>query len=620
VSGVPTNRAIDALTLQESLLTKAAVPTWSRLEPLGMTRGDLAPGLAAAVADPLWMMGRQWQFDELHGEDAASPIVVTVAGSSGRLTRYRPGSVGAAATAVDLPDLPLEVAVEAEIPDTMPERLRAEGGLHLIRLLRVAAAGPLGVGGLDAALEALAAYVFSTPDESLSTTDPNGARRRRLIAGRVPDAGALVALLSPLRALDGSLSGLPAGLDTVTPADPFRAVLADWLRWYDGCLARPLAAPDDTARPPYAWEPSRLEYAFGVQATLASGPVMLESAEYADGRLDWFDFAVTAGDLGAPTVPTEPAVVHQQLLASPVRYPGMPSDRLFEIEDGNVYLGGIEAAPHDIARLGLVEYALAYGNDWYLVPLELPYGSVCEITSVTVLDTFGFTTTIAPGFQAAAAGRPGWCMYHLGEPSDAASAPLFLLAPTVRGALEGPPLEEVALFRDEMADLVWGVERVIQGPTGEPVPWDSLAGRVSLRQTVPADLGDARIVYRLMTPIPENWIPFVSVPALGRPAGSPATQLERQPLIRFLHDGTVELTHPRGDILRTSTRGDIATDLLRLAEEEVPRDGVVVRRSYQLARTVGGGTVVWIGRSTDVGNGEGYSGLRLDTALAPGAT
>jgi hypothetical protein len=45
----------------------------------------------------------------------------------------------------------------------------------------------------------------------------------------------------------------------------------------------------------------------------------------------------------------------------------------------------------------------------------------------------------------------------------------------------------------------------------------------------------------------------------------------------------------------------------------------VVRRSFQLARTVGGGTVLWIGRSKDVGTGEGYSGLRFDTALAPGS-
>ena len=618
MSAVPIE-LVDVAKVQAELLAKPLVPSWSRLEPLGMTRGDLLPGLAAAVADPLWMLGRQWQFDELHGEDAGSPILVTVQGSTGPLTRYRPGASTTGATAVDYPSLPLEVAIEAEAPSTLPERVRAEGGLHQQRMLRLASSGPLGAAGVHDALAALTGYRFEAPDDTLSSADPVGARRRRLAAARVPDGGRIAAVLAPLRNPDGTLSGLPAGLDAVTPADPLREVLARWLAWFDGYLAAPVAAADDSAQPPFAWEPHRLEYAFGVQATLASGDVALESQEYADGRLDWYDFDVApGGQLGAAGTQVDPRPVHQQLIAAPVRFPGMPSDRLFEIEDGNVYLGGIEAAPHDVARLGLVEYALAYGNDWYLAPVELPYGSVCEITSVTVLDTFGGTTDVKPGFQASAEGRPGWCMFHLGGSDDASVSSLFLLAPTVRGALEGPPLEEVALFRDEMADLVWGVERVVQGPTGEPVPWDSLAGQISLRQTVPADLGDARIVYRLMTPVPENWIPFVSVPAEGRPDGSPATELERQPLIRFLDDGTVELTHPRGELLRTTTTGDVAADLLRIAEEEVPREGIVVRRSFQLARTVGGGTVVWVGRSKDVGTGEGFSGLRFDTALPPG--
>jgi hypothetical protein len=34
-----------------------------------------------------------------------------------------------------------------------------------------------------------------------------------------------------------------------------------------------------------------------------------------------------------------------------------------------------------------------------------------------------------------------------------------------------------------------------------------LAARVSLRQQLPGDLDDAKIVYRLMTPVPENWKP-----------------------------------------------------------------------------------------------------------------
>ena len=193
---------------------------------------------------------------------------------------------------------------------------------------------------------------------------------------------------------------------------------------------------------------------------------------------------------------------------------------------------------------------------------------------------------------------------------------MFVLPATVRHALEGPPLEEVALFRDEMANLVWGVERVVQGPSGEPVKRGLVESR-SLRQQLPGDLDDAAIVYRLMTPVPDHWIPFVSVPVPGRPRRS-IRDRARAPA-----DGAVprERHASRSSTLAACScgppRGDVADDRLRIAEEEVPRDGVVVTRSFQLARTSDGGTVLWIGRRKQAGQGEGSSGLRFDTALPP---
>jgi hypothetical protein len=185
--------------------------------------------------------------------------------------------------------------------------------------------------------------------------------------------------------------------------------------------------------------------------------------------------------------------------------------------------------------------------------------------------------------------------------------------------LEGLPLEEVTLFRDEMANLVWGVERIVPGPTsGEPIPRAQQAARVSLRQTIPDDLEDAQIIYRLMTPVPENWMPFVAV--RERPADFTAHHvLERRPMLRFLADGTAELVNPIGTVLLSAPGADPATDRLQIAEEEVPREGVAITRAFQQARTEGGGTVLWIGRRVRTGQGEGASGLRFDTALPPGA-
>ena len=46
-----------------------------RLEPLP-PYGDLQRGFANEVADPLWMLGRQWQLGEHAGEDAGAPVAV----------------------------------------------------------------------------------------------------------------------------------------------------------------------------------------------------------------------------------------------------------------------------------------------------------------------------------------------------------------------------------------------------------------------------------------------------------------------------------------------------------------------------------------------------------------
>ena len=52
--------------------------TWEhfrRLEPMPPYT-DLARGFAAEVADPAWLLGRQWQVGEHTGEDASSPVLV----------------------------------------------------------------------------------------------------------------------------------------------------------------------------------------------------------------------------------------------------------------------------------------------------------------------------------------------------------------------------------------------------------------------------------------------------------------------------------------------------------------------------------------------------------------
>jgi hypothetical protein len=121
-------------------------------------------------------------------------------------------------------------------------------------------------------------------------------------------------------------------------------------------------------------------------------------------------------------------------------------------------------------------------------------------------------------------------------------------------------------------------------------------------------------VYRLASPVPEHWIPFVPVPAAS--AGDPAgILLERRVLVRVDPTGAAIAAHPRGLLLRSDPSRPAGTEApLRLHEEEVPREGAVVRRTFQYARGPGGESYLWLGRDKRVGTGEGASLLRHDVA------
>jgi hypothetical protein len=64
-----------------------------------------------------------------------------------------------------------------------------------------------------------------------------------------------------------------------------------------------------------------------------------------------------------------PAPAELSVLPAGLRFPGMPAPRMFEFEDGAVDFGSVDAAPDDLGRLLLAEFALVYGNDFFQVPL-----------------------------------------------------------------------------------------------------------------------------------------------------------------------------------------------------------------------------------------------------------
>ncbi len=577
----------------------SSITTWQRLEPLPRSN-DLRHGLRAEIADPLWLLARQRQFGELRGEDAGSPVEATLRATSGRISRLHlgaPGS-GAASAATDHTDAdaPLEAMVEREAIRSTPAggALVVSAGLHFIRLLRA-----------NQAASSVQAYLdeYELAAGDLPGDDPDAVRLRRRAVGRVPDARRIAADLLGERGAASELTSLPSQ-PTLTAADEAKvlpaanAFLASW----ESTLSEP--APSE----PTAWNPTRLEHTFAVQADLPGGRVVLRADEYRGGRLDWHAF-VAAGQpsLGDPSLPLDPTSLVRTVLPTSVTYGGMPAQRFWEIEDGAVRFGGLDTGRTDLARMILAEFALTYGNDWFVVPIDLPVGSITSIDDFDVVDSFGISTSIE---RSVSASSHGFRMFELDAPEGPQRvAQLFFLAPALAELSESPPTEHVVFFRDEMANVVWGVERAYQGGAGTAVDrFEEHQRRLGEQQRIETDFGDAQLLYRLQTDVPDHWHPFVPVRAAGVAATAGVIQLERRPMVRVLPDRTSVALQPKGRILTER-------DPLRLEEEEVPRDGTEVVRTFQLTRWSNGRYAMWSGRYRTTGAGEGRSNFRSDVVI-----
>jgi hypothetical protein len=563
---------------------------WSRLEP-GSRDKSLAPGLEARVHDPLWLLARQRQLGELTADaDLGAAVVVELTAEVAPVSAYRAGAPGGAAPApYDPAAAPLEAVVEAEpVRAAATARLRARAGLHFLRLLAVH--------GVENYADA---YRSRYALAALDAPDAESRRFIAVVAGRAPDGVRLYAdLADALRPSGGGAGALPAE-PAIEPADgdAVRSAAAAFLTWFDAFFVEPAPGAE-------AWISERMEYVFGIEA---DGGVALEADEYTDGRLDWHAFAAQPADGTSARKPV--TIGPLTLVPSPVAYPGMPARRFWEFEDAFVDFGGVEAGPEDLGRMLLSEFALVFGDDWLLVPLEVPFGSLVRVVSLDVRDTFGRTLRVGPT-STLEGSLGGWRMFtlsQLGGAEAARASPVadaLLVPPLLAQSLQGRDLEEVLLLRDETANLAWAVERLVEGQNGAPVDRAQAAYEADGQPAARPEPART-FAYRLATPVPEHWLPLL--PERER-LEDPSIGLRLGALQRTPPDGTTEPIRPQGRLLQPPP----GNGNLVLREEEVPRAGARVTCAYQLARWTDGSTFLWLARRKGIGRGEGSSGLRFD--------
>ena len=573
----------------------ASITSYFRLEPDPL-RPDVTVGATAPIHDPLWLLARQWQVGEFAAQDGGTPVVARWRGVAAAPTRFVAGPI-VPNTALEAPRFdalaaPLETLVEKA---GAPLASSAEGltGLRLGVDTGRLFLGLLAAQTVSRDYGPAIVRLFAVPrydEDALAQVDAATAGYARVHGGRTLDG----------RRLRGELASRPVPRldEAVAPGDlaELRAACADWLRLVQGLF-------DEVDASAACWQPARFEHTASMAARL--GPsgfdeTTLTAHRYDSDVLDWYEFDVN-GEVNLGTTPAEAGqAVVRTVMPAPVTAPGLPARRFWEFEDGSLNLASLQPAETDLAQVLLIETLSGYGNDWFVIGVDLPVGCLARSTSLVVTDTFGVRTLLRPVGDTGAISSRGWGVFQHAmpfdenEPEGATIRNLLYVAPRLARPLIGPVVEEVLLARDEQANLGWAIEQAVESPLQAPV-------RLSSARP-PDAAGDPDVApdYHLAQGPPPHWIPLIPV----RAGEDEQVVLARGSVLEL--DGR-RLVHSVTGVLGGGPDG-----ALLIPEEEVPTGGLLVQRTYQAARWIDGTLHVWAAHRTTVAGSVPPSGVRYD--------
>jgi hypothetical protein len=593
------------------------IPTitfWNRLESRPRTL-DFSRALKAEVHDALWMITKQWQMGEFRGDDAGSPINARIATTTSYLDKYQPSDK----SAIPFPKgIPLEAIVERRgVPPSRPGietplDIRLQMGRQWLKMIK-------DIGEFSSFY--IREYPFPDPQKESDPficAHPEVRAQFAAVTGRAMDGAALYSYLenSSNHAYD-KIPEIPQAL--YNKIDDAAKIFTEWFKKLY-CMP---SSTDD------AWDPSRLEYQFACSGQMRPGERVYSADEYCQGHLDWYNLDIdptrktlniTAAKAGPATGP--PPL--RSFIPSTITFDGMPNTRWWTFEDGRTNFGDIRADTTDLAKLLLIEFGLVYANDWFLFPLKMDLGSISNIDGLVVTNVFGERVLIEPAGKGEDDDWQRWNMFTAnikGEDEVPADMSMLLL-PTIHVAQESQPLEKVMFVRDEVANMVWGIETIVPLADGNSKPGGEAANELTnyIQMLINQNTNDgttdepknniiAPIRYKLMDSVPENWIPFIPVHVEG---DIRETQLQRAAMLRTLKgDADSPPIPPRTMLLREG----FPKGKYFLHEEEVPRAGIIVTQSFQRTRWLDGQAIVWLGVRKQTGRGEASSGLKFDQII-----
>lgn len=636
-----------------------SITRWNRLEGRPRTH-DFERAMRAEVRDALWMISRQWQMGEFQGDDAGSPILARACVDTMSINRFQAGSGLIETFGIAEPleakaeRLPLPLRADKQY---MSLDLRLLVGRRWLKLLETnAKTSKL---SKDYRASYIHQYGVKLPDhnteaDAMICAHSEAWQQVSAVAERAMDGIALLEYL--LTSGNHAYDNISAKSGDKIKLDDLAMKLQNW---FQELILQPPALRND------AWLPERLEYQFnvsaqgrGIEQSRGIETVVLHAEEYYQGNLDWYAleqhkqqtkiYNTRAQTTSAPTAIERDV---RTFLPSTVVFEGMPSTRWWAFEDRHTNFGDIKPDTTDLGKLLFMEFGLNYANDWLIIPYTLPIGHIAKARGIAITNVFNERFWIEPLSDKDRDGWEKWGLFALCTESDKSNqqpAQLVLL-PTAPDVKESASIEEISLIRDEIANMVWGIEQRIPLPSGMSKSGAEAAKeylvflqklldenikllmeRKSILEAIPAtklnkgnkkELAEINeklkeapspnsdIRYQVMNTVPEYWIPFIPVHVDGSVR---EIQLQRASLPRILKGDPTSLDRvfPRTTLLQQNLH-----KAYFIFEEEVPRAGTVVSQTYQRTRWIGGKIFTWLGIRKQTGRGEGSSGLRFDSLI-----
>lgn len=590
-------------------ITQPDIVGYARLETRAIA-ASLAPTIKATVHDALWMLTQQSRVGEFHGEDAATLIKARVQTQSTKINRFksRNGKVEEYDETV-----PLEAKIE-RLP--LKEDLGLSMEFSSIWLKLVAKTYP---NDLDKIKNA---FIKSFPLDGL--TD-NVAKNSNLVAVQIRK-------LVTTRSIDGvKLYRYFKSGGTVTPIISAYPLLENQVLQFLNWVKNTYYTPDSAAE--NSWSEKELEYSCSMSApvstTQTSAQNVLIADKYKRGDLDWYSFdldnqANSKLQESGFVISNAKAVLKSETFSyipTNVEFKGMPKGRWWEFEDKNTDIAKMLTQKSDVSKMVIMEFGLIYSNDWFIIPHPVKDNSITEVKGLVVTDVFGRNIVIDRAGSKLEEEWYRWDMYNISK-RNAVNTTTFgklLSVPRIKNRMESAPIEKVMFLRDEMANMIWGVEEVVPNEIFSGMDGKNAYLEIMdyLEQNLPPAPDNPAYVpnnalhrFKLSNSVPENWIPFIATKQTPNLHGGRDVLVQRASMLRYIDDNyTNEVIRPRTDILSI---GIAENKPYFINEEVVGRSGFVITSSFQRARWYDGTVFTWIGRSVKGGRGEGNSGLKFD--------